>query len=123
MWSIRQEDDIFMQKRTIKYGKLVRDRIPEIIEANGDTARVRVLDEREVIPALTAKLAEEAEELRQAGPGDRLGELADIHEVLAVLTETLGFSEEEVREAAHRKRAARGGFSRRLWLDEVTSNE
>ncbi|MBB4917735.1 nucleoside triphosphate pyrophosphohydrolase [Streptosporangium saharense] len=109
------------QRRTTTYGKLVRDRIPEIIEAEGLTAGVRVLDEREVVPALVAKLAEEAEELRQAGPDDRLGELADLHEVLAALAGALGFSDEQVREAARRKRTERGGFGRRLWLDEVTS--
>ncbi|MET8049065.1 nucleoside triphosphate pyrophosphohydrolase [Streptosporangium sp. NPDC005286] len=108
------------QGQRIAYGKLVRDRIPEIIEAAGKTAMVRVLDEAELVPALTAKLAEEAEELRQAGPDDRLGELADIHEVLMALTEVLGFSGEQVREAARRKRTERGGFSHRLWLDEVS---
>ncbi|MEU1883708.1 nucleoside triphosphate pyrophosphohydrolase [Streptosporangium sp. NPDC020072] len=108
------------QSRTIAYGKLVRDRIPEVIEADGLTAEVRVLDESELVPALTAKLVEEAEELRQASPDDRLGELADIHEVLTTLTETLGFSDEQIREAARRKRAERGGFDRRLWLDKVT---
>ncbi|WP_248965776.1 nucleoside triphosphate pyrophosphohydrolase [Sphaerisporangium perillae] len=111
------------QEQTIIYGKLVRDRIPEIIEADGRTARVRVLDESELVPALIAKLAEEAEELRQAEPDDRLGELADIYEVLAALTASLGFSDEQVQEAARHKRAKRGGFSRRLWLDEVTSAE
>ncbi|MFF0306929.1 phosphoribosyl-ATP pyrophosphohydrolase [Streptosporangium sp. NPDC004379] len=109
-----------MQKRTIKYGKLIRDRIPEIIEADGATAEVRVLDESELVPALMAKLIEEADELRQAGPDERLGELADIYEVLAALTGALGLSEEQIREAARRKQTERGGFSRRLWLDEVS---
>lgn len=111
------------QQQTIIYGKLVRDRIPEIIEADGRTAEVRVLDESEFIPALTAKLAEEAEELRKADPDDRLGELADIFEVLTALAATLGLSEEQIREAAGHKRAKRGGFSRRLWLAKVTSAE
>lgn len=108
------------QGQRIVHGKLVRDRIPEIIEAAGKTATVRVLDEAELIPALISKLAEEAEELRHAEPDDRLGELADLHEVLSALTEALGFSGEQVREAARRKRAERGGFSHRLWLDEVS---
>ncbi|MFC6085282.1 phosphoribosyl-ATP pyrophosphohydrolase [Sphaerisporangium aureirubrum] len=111
------------QQQTIIYGKLVRDRIPEIIEAGGRTAKVRVLGESELVPALTAKLAEEAEELRLAEPGDRLEELADVHEVLAVLTTALGFSGEQVQEAARRKRVDRGGFSGRLWLEEVRSAE
>ncbi|PZG15589.1 nucleoside triphosphate pyrophosphohydrolase [Nonomuraea aridisoli] len=109
------------QGQTIVYGKLVRDQIPQIIEADGKTPTVRVLGESEVVPALTAKLAEEAEELRRAGPDDRLEELADIYEVLSALTETLGYSDEEVKEAAHHKRIKRGGFRRGLWLDEVRS--
>ncbi|WP_189239026.1 nucleoside triphosphate pyrophosphohydrolase [Planomonospora parontospora] len=56
------------QGQRIVHGKLIRDRIPEIIEAAGRTATVRVLDEAELASALTAKLAEKAEELRQAGP-------------------------------------------------------
>jgi predicted house-cleaning noncanonical NTP pyrophosphatase (MazG superfamily) len=107
------------QEQTIVYGKLVRDRIPEIIEADGRTAKVRVLNESELVPALIAKLAEEADELNRARPEDRLGELADIREVLSALVEALGYTEEQVDEATRTKRAKRGGFSRRLWLDEV----
>lgn len=107
------------QARRTVYGKLVRDRIPEIVQADGKVAVVRVLDEIDVVPALIAKLGEEAEELRTAGHGDRLGELADLREVLLALTIALGFSEEQVDDAAARKRAARGGFDRRLWLQEV----
>lgn len=117
---IGREGDSASQEQRIGYGKLVRDRIPEIIEAAGKTAAVRVLDETELAPALTAKLAEEAEELRHAGPDDRLEELADIHEVVTALTEALGFSTEQVQEAARRKRVERGGFRHRLWLDEVS---
>ncbi|MGW4797274.1 hypothetical protein ACWEPC_33120 [Nonomuraea sp. NPDC004297] len=84
---------------------------------------MRVLDEPELLPALMAKLAEEAEELRHAGADDRLAELADVYEVLMRIADTLGISTEQVQEAARRKRAERGGFSRRLWLDEVTSAE
>lgn len=109
------------QEQTIIYGKLVRDRIPEIIEAEGSKAKVRVLDESELVSALTAKLVEEAEELRQAPPGDRLGELADVYEVLAALVGTLGLTDEQVQEAARLKRTERGGFSRSLWLEEVSS--
>ncbi|MDX6247883.1 MAG: hypothetical protein QOF10_1243 [Kribbellaceae bacterium] len=102
------------------YGKLVRDRIPEIITANGELPKVRVLEPQEVLPALIAKLHEEADELGSAEPVDRLDELADVYEVLASLTATLGFTEDQVAEAAATKRKARGGFTHHLWLDEVT---
>jgi predicted house-cleaning noncanonical NTP pyrophosphatase (MazG superfamily) len=101
------------------YGKLVRDRIPEIISTNGEVPKVRVLEPQEVLPALIAKLHEEADELGLAEPADRLDELADVYEVLAALTTTLGFTENQVAEAATIKRNARGGFTHHLWLDEV----
>jgi len=108
------------QARRTVYGKLVRDRIPDIVEANGKVAVVRVLDDIDVVPALIAKLGEEAEELRTAAShGDRLGELADLREVLLALTIALGFSDEEVDDAAAKKRATRGSFDLRLWLQEV----
>lgn len=58
-------------------------------------------------------------ELSSAGPEQRLEELADLREVLTAITATLNFSEQQVKEAADRKRAERGGFTERLWLEEV----
>ncbi|WP_416904445.1 phosphoribosyl-ATP pyrophosphohydrolase [Micromonospora echinospora] len=107
------------REQRLVYGKLVRDRIPEMITARGQIPRTRVLAEQDLFAALIAKLHEEAEEVASAEPEARLGELADVREVLAALTLALGFTEAEVDEAAASKRAARGGFARRLWLDEV----
>jgi predicted house-cleaning noncanonical NTP pyrophosphatase (MazG superfamily) len=107
------------REQTIVHGKLVRDRIPEIISANGHTPVVRALDAGDLIPALISKLREETEELANAGPDQWLGELADIREVVAALTAALGFTETQADDAAADKRAERGGFTRRLWLDEV----
>lgn len=79
------------------------------------------MDEAEVVAALVAKLIEEAEELRRTDPDDRLGELADIREVLAALIQALGLIEDQVGAAAFTKRVLRGGFTGRVWLDEVVS--
>ncbi len=102
-----------MAQQRQTYGKLVRDRIPEIIEAAGATASYHRLDNDEYFDALTRKICEEAEELRVADHDARLGELADVWEVLASLVSVLGLSEEQVRGAASRKRAERGGFDQR----------
>ena len=104
--------------RTI-HGKLVRDRIPEIIAGSGDVPRFRVLPRERLLPALVAKLHEEAEELGSAGQEDVLGELADLHEVLATITTLLGHTAEQVERASAEKRSARGSFNERYWLDEV----
>ena len=65
-----------------KPGKLVRDRIPEIIRASGADPVVRTLTGEELIAALFDKLAEEASELREAGPLDAAEEMADVMEVV-----------------------------------------
>ncbi|ATL71797.1 nucleoside triphosphate pyrophosphohydrolase [Nocardia terpenica] len=99
-------------------GKLVRDRIPEIIRANGDTPRSYVLDAHAYEIALHEKLLEEAAELREAdNRGDRLGEAADVLEVLVAMGEFYGFTLDEVRRVAADKAGERGGFRGRVWLE------
>ena len=98
-------------------GKLVRDRIPEIIKATGATAHFHVLDESGYEAALLDKLVEEAEELRDATPDGRLEEAADVYEVLLAVADHLGVNLDDVARRAGSKRAERGGFERRLWLE------
>lgn len=113
-----KDADVTQPRRTI-HGKLVRDRIPEIIAGNGEVPRVRVLSADRLFPALVAKLHEETDELASAGPGDILGELADVHEVFVTITTLLGYTVDQVEQASARKRSARGAFSEGYWLDEV----
>ncbi|WP_431954486.1 nucleoside triphosphate pyrophosphohydrolase [Nocardia lijiangensis] len=100
-------------------GKLVRDRIPEIIRADGGTPDVRVLDADDYETALHDKLFEEAAELRAADADDRLEEAADVLEVLLALATLNGFTLEDIVSTAKAKFAERGGFEDRLWLDGV----
>lgn len=99
-------------------GKLVRDRIPEIIRADGGTPNVHVLSAAAYEIALHDKLLEEAAELRAAqDPADRLEEAADVLEVLLTVAGLNGFTLDDlIRTAAH-KHARRGGFDDRLWLE------
>lgn len=103
----------------ISYGKLVRDRIPEIIAADGRVPRTRVLGASEYQDALLAKLGEETEELRTAPAAERIGELADLQEVLDAVAHSYGYSRAEIDAAAARKRERRGGFNDRIWLDST----
>lgn len=98
-------------------GKLVRDLIPDIIRADGRTPDTRVLVADEYEHALLDKLVEEAEELRAADHDSRLEEAADVYEVLQALTVVMGVSLDQVAARADAKRAERGGFGKRLWLD------
>ena len=77
------------------YNKLVRDKIPAIIDAQGKKANIRILNDEEYRRALETKLDEEVSEYHK----DRnLEELADILEVVYALTESLGHSKEELFE-------------------------
>ena len=95
------------------YNKLVRDKIPAIIESQGKKAGIRILDEAEYGCALEAKLHEEVAEFQK---DQNLEELADILEVVLALTENLGYSKEELLEACEKKRQERGGFRDRIFL-------
>ncbi|MFL6070435.1 MAG: nucleoside triphosphate pyrophosphohydrolase [Actinomycetes bacterium] len=98
-------------------GKLVRDRIPEIIEADGRVPVLRLLNENEYDAALIAKLHEEVAELASASPADRLEEAADVYEVLLALLVHVGHSPDDLVRVADHKRAQRGGFTGRVWLE------
>ncbi len=63
------------------YNKIVRDRIPEIIAANGRQCGVQMLDERSYGLALLDKLVEEVQGVRDAEPVERITNLADVLEV------------------------------------------
>ena len=98
-------------------GKLVRDRIPGIIEADGRVVVRRTLTEKEYDAALIAKLHEEVTELAGAAPADRLAEAADVYEVLLALVARAGHSRDDLLRVADHKRAERGGFTGRVWLE------
>jgi len=98
-------------------GKLVRDKIPEIIESAGGRPDFRVLAGSELQSALKAKLVEEAEEAHAASDGDLLEELADVHEVIRGILAYMGWSETDLRRVADEKRIARGGFEEGYYLE------
>lgn len=95
------------------YNKLVRDKIPEIIERNGGKADVRVLSEEEYKQYLEKKLDEETGEYHR---DKTIEELADILEVVYALAATAGCSREQLMETCRRKHDARGGFEARYLL-------
>jgi predicted house-cleaning noncanonical NTP pyrophosphatase (MazG superfamily) len=98
-------------------GKLVRDRIPELIRAEGRVPDVRVLAQSEFLEALRLKLQEEVDELLAAPPRDQLDEAADVLEVLLALLHENGLSLEHLVEKAEHKRLDRGGFDERYWWE------
>ena len=97
----------------MEYNKLVRDKIPNIIEEGGEIAHVRVLDVEEYRSALLRKLDEEVSEYHESL---KLEELADILEVVLALAEAGGASREELVIEYQKKHEARGGFEKKIFL-------
>ena len=95
------------------YNKLVRDKIPEIIESQGQKANVRILDSQEYTHHLEQKLDEEVGEYHKER---NLEELADILEVVYALAEAIGCSKEELQAVYEKKHTDRGGFRDRVFL-------
>jgi predicted house-cleaning noncanonical NTP pyrophosphatase (MazG superfamily) len=102
------------------YNKLVRDRIPEIIAAEGRRATTHVLDLKDYRAALLAKLVEEAREAAaHASDAQLLSELADVVEVVRALVTAVGATCGGILELAADKRSSRGGFDKRIFLEYV----
>ncbi|MBI9047649.1 MAG: nucleoside triphosphate pyrophosphohydrolase [Anaerolineaceae bacterium] len=98
------------------YNKLIRDRIPEIIEATGKEYTVRTLDEEEYLKALQEKLQEELNEYFES---NEVEELADILEIIHAILDYQGMRFEELEEMRVKKQEKRGGFKERLFLIKV----
>ena len=93
------------------YRKLVRDRIPEILDGKGVPYEKRIANEAEYRAELIKKVVEEADEFAEAGAVEELADLLEVIDALRKLPEYADV--EEVRE---RKRVERGGFEDRIIL-------
>lgn len=98
------------------YNKLVRDKIPQIIEAQGNKYDIKIANKEEHYKLLEVKLQEEVKEFLE---DKNLEELADIMEVLYGLADNLGYSEEALNNKRMEKREERGGFAEGIVLLKV----
>jgi len=104
-------------KKVVKYNKLIRDRIPEIIKEAGWVPTVKVLKKSEFLNALKKKVFEESGELVQAKDKKRIiNEIVDIQELLDVLASEIKITKSGIKKFQIAKRKKRGGFKRRLFL-------
>ncbi len=100
-----------------QYHKLVRDKIPEIIEKTGKTCRTEILSDEAYLALLDKKLTEELAEYQES---KSLEELADLLEVMEAVVAARGYTWEELLAVKEEKKAARGGFEEKLLLLEVS---
>ncbi|MFC5972607.1 hypothetical protein ACFPYI_14815 [Halomarina salina] len=99
-----------------EYDKLVRDDIPEIIEANGERPVVHHVEGEEYTQRLLDKLDEEVGEYRS---DQTVEELADVLEVVHALCETHGVDWSELQHQREQKADRRGHFKNGVMLERV----
>ena len=98
------------------YNKLVRDRIPEIIAAQGKACQYEVMSQEAYRAALDQKLTEELREYHASG---ELEELADLLEVIYAIAESRGETAQSLNALAEEKAAVRGRFREKYLLLSV----
>lgn len=98
------------------FNKLVRDKIPEIIEADGRTCKTHILTDEEYLAALEEKLNEEVAEYQK---DKNLEEMADVLEVLQAICIARGYSLVELEILRKKKANDRGGFSKKIFLEST----
>ena len=100
-----------------KYNKLVRDRMPEIIEADGKECKTRILtDDIEYEQALWTKLEEEVYEFFDNPVTD---EAADVVQVMKAIMAHRKTNQSDLNSYTFSKAAEKGGFSERVFLESV----
>jgi predicted house-cleaning noncanonical NTP pyrophosphatase (MazG superfamily) len=105
-----------------EFNKVVRDKIPEMIEAKGEAVEVLTLKGEALVEALRRKLVEESFEALDAKTGDDLiAELADALEVIEAIASHLDVPFAQVRAEQADKRGRRGGFDRGIMLRGTTN--
>lgn len=103
----------------MKHGKLVRDRIPEIIRKSGGKPKTHVARKKEYWDKLLDKLGEELKELLSARKKEKFAEeLADVIEVLLAIGEAKGISRKGTEKLRLKKAEERGAFKKRIILEE-----
>lgn len=98
------------------HNKLVRDKIPEIIISAGKVPHCHALNEEEFLAELDRKLNEECAEYQA---DKSIEELADMLEVMYAICEARGYSAAELERCRKSKAQSRGGFSKRIYLENV----
>lgn len=112
------------QEKTLYY-KLVRDNVPDLIEATGNKCAYinETSDERFKI-LLSHKLIEETNELNEAmankSQDEVIEEIVDIQTVINAIVDYYGIDPDELNHAYEKKLNERGGFRKRVFLQTVT---
>ncbi|MDR2833038.1 MAG: nucleoside triphosphate pyrophosphohydrolase [Streptococcaceae bacterium] len=102
------------------HNKLIRDKIPDIIQKSGKKFTTRTLTNEEFLTELKKKIIEEAKEVEQAkNKTELIEELADIQELINATLNQIGGTYEELEQVRKTKKEKNGGFDKAIYLIEV----
>jgi predicted house-cleaning noncanonical NTP pyrophosphatase (MazG superfamily) len=107
-----------------KVDKLIRDKLPAMMQAQGLTVFADRLGDAEFIVRLRDKLVEEAIEAQAtASRAELIDELADLREVAIALAAASEITEAEIETRRLAKRTERGAFDDRIYNVAVEGDE
>lgn len=86
------------------YNKLVRDRIPDIIEAKGKRAVFSKLNDQQYKQMLNLKLQEELDEYTSAQEEDQVEELVDLVELVYVVWGVKAYPSKNLKRSGERRK-------------------
>ncbi len=103
------------------FNKLVRDKIPEIIEAENKILKTRILSDDEYKYELLKKLVEESNEALETKDSKEglIKELGDALEVIDAIIKSFNLNQEEILVLKKKRRQERGGFDKQIFLESV----
>lgn len=105
---------------TLVHNKLVRDRIPEIIEKSGKLYTSRILDDQEYLGELRKKVFEDLDEyIHSKSQSETIAELVDVLDVIYALADYHGVTIDEIENIRKQKAREKGGFKQKVYLMEV----
>ena len=104
----------------MKYNKLVRDKIPDIIRQKGGKPQFYIADKLKYLERLFEKLNEEINEFLKAKSEEELADVCEVTDaILSALVEYYGLDKVKVKAIQRNKAKERGRFKKRIILEEA----
>lgn len=99
----------------MKYNKLVRDKIPDILRNNGMKPKIHIANDPEYFEALKNKLKEEVDEFFRESNEE---EIVDILEVIDAIINYKNFKKKDLEFIKVNKSNNKGKFNSKIILEE-----